>query len=476
MRSMRMLPWLMLVPVFATGCDDDTDAEPDAAVDAAVEVDAAGSSWAHWAGGDEATRANAEETAVTAETVAGLQRVWSLDGPGVTSTPVVVEGVVYTGLWDGRVVALNVADGSPVWSAQVSDAPVDASVAVAGERVYASIGTSEVVALGRGDGAEVWRTSLSDHEDAHLFSTPTVIDDLLVVGVAGVELVQVKEDYTFIGALVGLDAASGDERWRFETTRNDDTAGAGVSVWSSVAVDRGRGLVFVGTGNTYEQPASEYSDALLAVRYATGELAWHRQFTAGDVYTVFMNPPEGPDADVGATPNLFRVGDRDVVGVGDKAGVYSVLDRDTGETVWTKQLTEGSPLGGVMTSAAVHDGTIYVTSNRWADIPNIDTDVNHSDCIALDAATGEQRWKTELDAPSFGAVGYAGGVVYATTVRGKAYALSAANGDILWSDLQGDRAASGISVADGRVFFGHGFSLFKAPSEVIRGLVVYALP
>lgn len=468
-------------------CDDDENtgtsapdagtpdaAAPDLAVDAAPDPS---SSWSSWAHDEAASRANPQETGITPDTVAGLSVAWTVDGPGVTSTPVVVDDVVYIGRWDGRVSALNVADGTEVWSATVSDgAPIDASVAVSETLVHVPVGNSELVALDRASGEERWRVSLSDHPDAHLFSSPTLIDDLLVIGLASVELVMVKDDYTFVGAVIGLDAATGAERWRFETTANDDTAGAGVSVWSSAAVDRQLGLVFIGTGNTYEAPASPYSDSMLAIRYATGELAWHRQFTEGDVYTVFAMPPQGPDADVGATPNLFRVGDRAVVGVGDKAGVYSVLDRASGETVWAVQTTAGSPLGGIMTSAAYHDGTVYLTSNRGVDIPELDADTNASDFIALDASNGAERWRTELEAPSFGAVAYAGGLVYATTVRGRIYALRATAGEILWSSAPSDRAASGVAVAAGRLFFGHGFSLFKAPQEVSGGLVVYALP
>ena len=38
--------------------------------------------------------------------------------------------------------------------------------------------------------------------------------------------------------------------------------------------------------------------------------------------------------------------------MGDKAGVYAVLDRDTGATVWARQFPTGSHLGGIMTTAS----------------------------------------------------------------------------------------------------------------------------
>jgi polyvinyl alcohol dehydrogenase (cytochrome) len=103
---------------------------------------------------------------------------------------------------------------------------------------------------------------------------------------------------------VGPDPTPVHELWRVYTTQNDATAGAGVSVWSSAAVDDQRKLVFIGTGQTYEQPASPRGDSLIAIRYETGEVAWVHQFTAGDVFTIAGGGP-GPDADVGASPNLF---------------------------------------------------------------------------------------------------------------------------------------------------------------------------
>src|SRR4029450_1147732 len=119
--------------------------------------------------------------------------------------------------------------------------------------------------------------------------------------------------------------------------------------------------IFIGTGQTYEQPASPRGDSLIAIRYETGEIAWVHQFTPNDVFTVAGGGP-GPGADVrasadlGASPHLLSLGAPDLVGVGQKNGFYHVLDRATGETVWDVQLPGGSPLGGVMVTAGADDG------------------------------------------------------------------------------------------------------------------------
>src|SRR5690606_30104054 len=118
----------------------------------------------------------------------------------------------------------------------------------------------------------------------------------------------------------------------------------------------------------------------------------------------------GADADVGAMPNLFTVDGVDAVGVGDKAGTYRALDRETGEVLWERHLTEGGLQGGVMASAAVADGTIYVASNEAS---------QDAVLFALDADTGEEVWRTEVGAHVTGPVTWANDVLYLADDAGR---------------------------------------------------------
>ncbi len=300
------------------------------------------------------------ETGLGPANVAQLAESWRVDGlTGVTGTPAVRDNTVYVGTWAGQARAIDLHTGATVWQRQIAaaGAMIDDSPLVTGDRVYLGDARGRLHALDRATGNEVWNVALDTHANTRIFSSPVLAPapptgggDVLVIGVASVELALVKPDYTFRGSVVGLDPATGALRWRRPVSVGTD--GAGSSVWSSAAIDPARGLAYIGTGQAYEAPAGPLSDSLLAIRYGTGELAWSRQFTANDVYTIFAPPPKGPDADIGAAPNLFRAGGRDLVGVGDKAGVYAVFDRDTGATVWARQLTPGSALGGVMVVGA----------------------------------------------------------------------------------------------------------------------------
>jgi polyvinyl alcohol dehydrogenase (cytochrome) len=430
--------------------------------------------------------------------VADLTEAWRVDGQlGVTGKPVVRDGVVYFGNWKGEATAVDFESGEQVWQTLVAaDASItlDAAPLVTDDRVYLPDGGGSLHAVDRESGEKEWSVVLDPHPDVRIFSTPVLVpgdgDDagIIVIGVASTELRQDLNDYTFRGSVLGLDEETGEELWRSPTSSDAD--GAGISVWSSAAIDEERGLAFIGTGQAYEHPAGPLSDSLLAIDYETGERAWHRQFTAGDVFT--YPAPRGPDADVGATPTLFSIGDRDVVGVGDKGGSFAVFDRESGETVWSRELTPGSPLGGVMVTAAyaeeapgelqAPDGVVYVTSNTIRDFtPN--SEANVSTTFALDAATGDVLWTREHTGATFGSLTYADGVVYRPSVPGPLDALDGATGEVLWTTEAGGDMGAGVQVTEGVLLVPHGFWFGAddrppgaADEDLPGGVVAYTLP
>jgi polyvinyl alcohol dehydrogenase (cytochrome) len=438
----------------------------------ALALSAGGCYWTGYRFGWENSGHNPWETELGTAEVPQLDELWRFDGvDGVTGTPTVLEDTVYFGAWDGSLRAVDARNGALRWETALTTGTIDGTAVVAGAHVYVGDGDGRLHAVRRDTGAVEWTAVVDTHPSVQIYSSPVVVGDLVIIGVAATELAIPKDDYTFTGSVVALDRDSGTEVWRTYVT-DDHEWGAGGSVWSSAAVDQSRGLVFIGTGQSYEEPASPYTDSLLALDLDTGHLEWSRQFTADDVFT-FWNQA-GPDADIGAAPNLFRIGDRDVVGVGDKAGRYAVFDRDTGETIWTVAVPEGNRLGGIMTTAAHAGGKIFLSSNRWgADILDFHDPEHASTTYALDAVTGDELWSTDLPSPAFNAVSHADGVVYQTSVKGTVYALDAATGAVLWADDPGADLGGGVSVARGTVFVGYGFWFIGAPAEPAGGVVAY---
>lgn len=415
---------------------------------------------------------NPSETALSPETVGDLEEAWRLEGGAVSGTPIVVGGVVFFADWDGTVHAVDSFGGDVLWSTAVSDVPISGTVAVTDELIVAGDLGGVLHAVDRETGEGVWSVEL-EPRGASLFGSPIVVDDAVVIGMTDSELQPDHPD--FRASIVALALADGSERWRLYTDTGEDSD-YWVTVWSSAAHDPERRLIYIGTGDT-NQPGSggpgsaaerapvdlPLADGVLALHEDTGEIAWFFKLVEEDMQR---------DFDVGAAPNLFTIDGRDVVGVGGKSGDYVVLDRDTGEMIWQTHLSEGSAIGGVMTTAAVGDGVIYVASN--------DGGFEGGTVFALDAGDGSVMWSQRFDPPIIGGMALANGVLYRGTFgypnSGTVVALRASDGTILWSDDVGSPLAGGFSVVDGTLFVGYGSG---APPELVAGpggIIAYRLP
>jgi polyvinyl alcohol dehydrogenase (cytochrome) len=417
-------------------------------------------SWPAFGYDTENARFNADEAIVTRDNVGGLVPRWSLDGlKGVTSTPVVNDGVVYFGDWNGAAHAVSIADGSSIWKTDLISQSVMSSVAVHDDAVYVAT-NSRLFRLERTTGEKQWEVTTSPNPIAITPATPVVVDDKVILGVASGELMVAREKYSFRGSVTAYGTEDGSLAWQYWLTKGDGTEGAGVGVWSTPAIDSERGLLYVGTGNTYEPPASPNADSIIALRYATGEVAWQHQFTFPDVFSGGYQ--EGRDADVGAGPNLWESDGRALVGAGDKTGTYYALDRDTGEIVWQTAMTGGSALGGVIGTSAVDDTNIYVGSNVGD--PETYSPTGKAKILALSRDGGAIAWEHEVEGAIYAPISVSPGVVYAATVAGTMYALDATDGRELWSHTAEDQVGGGATIVDGTVLWGWGFALFSSGS------------
>jgi len=429
-----------------------------------------GNDWAFYGHDLSNTRLNAREHRINRKTVARLTQSWAIDGiVGVSGTPAVVDRVAYYGDWRGNVAAVDAKTGDARWSTQIGGFVVGAP-AVTADAVYASSGAA-LYRLDRATGAIVWKAQTNEHPLAQINASPVVVDGLVLQGVASFEVTIPKDQYTFRGTIGAYDAESGAEIWRLFTTPNDATAGAGVGIWSTPAVDRKRGMLYVGSGNTYAEPTAPLADSILAIDYKTGRLAWSRQFTDPDVFSA--GNPSGKDADVGASPNLWRSRGRALVGAGDKAGVFHALDRDTGAIVWERTLTPGSVFGGEIGSGALVDGKLVVVSNVGN--PSTNFPINVAKVFALDPASGAVVWEApELPGRIFAPVSAVRGVAFAGTDQGMLLALDTRTGATLWTGNAPARTACGPSIANGRVLWGYGFILFGPVGD--GGIVSFIVP
>jgi polyvinyl alcohol dehydrogenase (cytochrome) len=409
------------------------------------------------------------ETQVTAGNVAKLKTVWSKTGvTGVTGTPAVVNGVVYYGDWKGSISAVKADSGQTIWSTPLGAGWVIGGPAIHGDALFIGVGKT-LYRLNTATGAIVWKAITNDNALSQINGSPVYVDGLVLQTTAGIQDAVPDPTNSFRGTIGAYDATTGKEVWRFYATPDNKTAGSGVGVWSTPAVDQARGLLYVGTGNTSSEPTAPLADALLAINYKTGKLAWSKQFTARDVFP--NGHPTGKDVDVGASPNLWTSDGRDLVGVGDKGGNYHVLDRSTGKVVWQTSLTPGSVFGGVIGSAAFVDGQLVMSSNVGD--PKTNAPTNASKIIALDPATGKLRWSVALNGKVFGPVSAVHGVAFVGTDANTMYAFDVATGKQLWSFNAPGKVGGGAAIVGSDVYWGYGFTLFGGSSE--GGVIAFAL-
>jgi len=312
----------------------------------------------------------------------------------------------------------------------------------------------------------VWTKRADPHPLTRITGAPSLEGGRLYVPLSSLEegagANPKYECCTFRGGVVAFDARTGNEIWRAYTIPvppkriKKNASGtqlwgpAGGSVWSSPTVDTRRGLLYVATGNGYNDPAAETSDAVVAYDLKTGRLRWSKQVTPNDAYVVGCganaasreNCPddEGPDFDFGNAPILKTLPNgRSIITLGQKSGVAWGLDPDReGTVLWQKRLGKGSALGGMEWGSAA--------DNQFGYFPIADLQHGPESAGGLHAirlSNGEEVWswrpKNEcqgtqrncIEAHS-AAITVMPGALFAGTTTGMLRAHSTVDGHVLW--------------------------------------------
>ncbi|MEE4174952.1 MAG: PQQ-binding-like beta-propeller repeat protein [Xanthomonadales bacterium] len=479
-----------------------------------------------------------ESGGIDRSNVADLEVKWAFAFPNAIqarSQPAYGGGAVYFGSQDGTVRALDARTGCLRWSfragGEVRNAivlsPWDAGELEAPPTLYFGDIVGRVYALDARTGELRWDRKVTEHPDGTLTGAAALHEGLLYVPLSSLEVVSAVnpayECCTFRGAVVALNAATGEEIWRAHTipeppskvgvTRagTDILAPSGAPVWNSPAIDAARGLFYVGTGENYSSPADGNSDAIIAFDLKTGEKRWVSQQTAGDAWNAAClsdytsddaNCPEenGPDYDFGASPMLVTLDDgRDIVVGGQKSGQVVGLDPETGKVLWKNQVGRGGVQGGVHFGMAAEGSRLYIPIN---DMIYPEDAARYGAArppkpglYALDAATGELLWSApaadlcgDLEGCDPGishAIKAVPGAVIAGYLDGRLRVHDGETGEVIWemNTLQeyktvsgevargGSFSGGGAIVADGMVYLNSGYGLYgHMPGNVFLAL------
>ena len=470
------------------------------------------------------TRDAAAETTIGPGNVGGMTRRWSLTTLGyVPDTPTVSGNTVYATDLGGQLWAVNASNGHVSWSHSVGSylgvlfAVSRTSPAVDGNRLVIGTGSMPVTAVtpvgayligvNATTGAELWKTKVDDDPYATITGSPVIDDGVVYVGVSSLDELVDSLTPAFRGSVVALSEQTGQVLWQTYTAPAGYTGNA---VWGSTpVVDHTTGMVYVATGNNYTVPAGvcqsptatgctppaadDYFDSVLGLDLQTGAVQWARKTLTADTATLpgTVLSTEGPDYDFGSGPNLYTatIGGEptDLLGIGQKSGIYYALDPATGHVVWQTQIGPGGPEGGILWGSATDGTRIYAAiSNYLSPTPYTITSatgqtstITGGSWSALDAATGQILWQTAdpQGAPDLGFVSTANGVVYAGSAAllgNTMYALDASDGTIKWGYPSGGSVVAGAAISDGSVYWGSGY--FEPAGVSISGLFAFSIP
>ena len=501
---------------------------------------------------------------ITPANIRNLERQWvyqsSAFGLSWEATPLVVDGIMYVTQRPNDIVALDARTGRVFW---IYSYPTPADhgaccgannrgVAVLGERVFMATLDAHVVAIDAATGAELWDVEVADKRLQYAFTlAPLAIKDKVLVGTAG-------GDRGIRGFIAALDAATGEEVWRFYTIPAPGEPGhetwepcppnpetfcdpeawkhGGGSVWLTGSYDPELDLTYWGVGNPgpdwnpAQRPGDNlYTSSVVALDADTGEIRWHFQFTPGDPYD--FDAVQIPVlADIERNGTMFKA-----MLWANRNGFYYVLDRATGRFLtgrafvkvnWAEGLDDsgrpiatpqppgeptfpavqgatnwyspsysprtelfyipawedrasifnpepqeyepaGTFLGGFTTTVEAAPGAPTVPVRLRGPINDWTEDAGRGAVLALDALTGEERWRFELtDVIRSGMLTTASDLLFAGARSGYFQALDARTGELLWRLNLGAQIVNGPTTyaVDGKqyvtIIAGHSLSAF----------------
>jgi PQQ-dependent dehydrogenase (methanol/ethanol family) len=434
-----------------------------------------------------------EITAANATQLAEVCRI-QIDGPTAFGAGlVVVDGVIYTNT--GRqTVAIDATNCAQRW--KHSYVPDDEELrqssrgpAVLDGRVFRGTGDGRLIALDAATGKLLWKDAIGVPRLSEFASAaPLAWQGMVFMGIGG-------GDAGIRGRVMAFDAATGRELWRFNTVPMGKEAGAetwkrpqsaktgGGGVWGAMSLDANMGELFVSVGNPWPDidadwrpGANLYTNSIVVLDARTGQLKWWHQAVTGDRH----------DLDLTAAAVLYRNSRiQDVVAFGGKDGYVVALDRDTHRTLFRTAVTkienpglratkEGTHIcpgfaGGIQWNGPTLDRlndnlitgavewcmtivsapTVYAPPKvAYGGFPKQDPEGSGS-VTALDAETGEVRWRFAAEKPVIaGITPTAGGVTFAGDLAGNLFVLDSKTGARLHQVKTGGALAGGLVTYD----------------------------
>jgi polyvinyl alcohol dehydrogenase (cytochrome) len=265
-----------------------------------------GQNWNGWSATPANTRFQASEAAgLTAAQLGRLTLKWAFGFDGdVTAfaAPTVLDGTMFVGSASGTIHALDVRTGCLHWIYQANGPVRSALLGVQDDARRTLVFGDQigwVYGLDARTGREQWKTRIEEHEATRLTGSPAVHNGLVFVPAASWEETRaIDPKYpccTFRGSVTALRVRDGSRAWKTFMVDSPKRTGmtslgtatfgpSGAGIWAAPTVDARRDVLYVATGDNYSHPATNTSDAVVALNVNTGRIVWSQQTTPNDVY------------------------------------------------------------------------------------------------------------------------------------------------------------------------------------------------
>lgn len=349
------------------------------------------------------------------------QTLWIFTtGDAVTTSPSVVDGLVYFGSDDGNVYAVNASSGALIWNYSTGG-PVQSSPSVLDGVVYiGGFHSHAVYALNASSGVPLWNSPINS-------SYPNIVSSTAVAnGFVYVDVSNVDESG---GRLYALNATTGILAWQYQP---------GAWLTSSPAVYGDMVYIGTSTGN------------VVSLNAKSGNVLWSYYVREDG-----SNSPSG--SGYGPVSSSMSIS-KGFVYFGVAAEMVQALNASTGAFVWS-----GRVVGGVSSScAAVSNGMVYQSTTYGG---NSSLDLHAGGVCALNATTGTLLWTRTVGSITQSSPAVADGIVYVGSDSATLnylggtgpfnfYALNATTGTILWTYTADGPIYSSPAIANGAVYVG----------------------
>ena len=377
----------------------------------------------------------------------GLANYLDLDGEvSLEATPLAVGGVLYfTGSYSA-VYAVDAASGKLLWKhdpeiwkysprKQAMNFGVNRGAAYADGKIFSGVLDGRLIALDAKTGALLWSVDTVPPDDIHtVVSAPRVFNGKVIIGNSGA-------DANMRGYVTAYDQKTGKQLWRFYTApgspeENKGNAamemaaktwgtgpywktGTGGTVWNGITFDPELNRVYLGVGNAgpYNPRVRDpnggddlFIASIVALDADTGKYIWHYQ----------MNPRESWDykstANMIATTLTIDGKPRKVLMQAPTNGFFYVLDRETGKL-----------LSAEKTGKVTWASHIDLKTGRPVEAPNSRYDTGET--IMYPSMIGSHNWQDMSFNPKTG-------LVYIPYMKlGARYATKVGPGDFIFGGV-----------------------------------------